>query len=344
MAQFGIVRTAAQVGLSIFPVLLFLLALDLIDTYRLVTLRRVVRTVTIGCAVAIVCWLLNTALYETGFASPRIWIRSGAPFVEETAKALYVVWLIRGDRVGFMVDAAISGFAIGAGFSLVENLTYVSSLAGAGLLAWAVRGLGTAMMHGGTTAIFAVLSNNSAEIRGAAPATIFAPGLTLAVSIHALYNQPLLPPVYEAVLILIALPALLSFIFWRSELALEKWVGTRLDRDIDLLEIMTTGKFSVTHAGKYLQSLKSTFATEIVGDMLSYLQLSLELSARAKGDLLRREMGFPVSTDPELPSLLRELNWLESKIGRAGKLALAPLLGQSRRDIWEMQQMAGGKR
>jgi hypothetical protein len=142
------------------------------------------------------------------------------------------------------------------------------------------------------------------------------------------------------VLILIALPVLLSFIFWRSELALESWVETRLDKDIDLLETMNAGKFSATHAGKYLQSLKSIFASEIVGDMLTYLQLSLELSARAKGDLLRREMGFPVPRDPELPSRLRELHWLESKIGRAGKLALAPLLGQSRRDIWEIQQLA----
>ena len=26
--------------------------------------------------------------------------------------------------------------------------------------------------------------------------------------------------------------------------------------------------------------------------------------------------------------------------GRAGKMALGPLLGQSRRDVWELQQMA----
>ncbi|HKE24798.1 MAG TPA: PrsW family glutamic-type intramembrane protease [Bryobacteraceae bacterium] len=335
-----IVKTVAQIALSLFPVIIFLLSLELIDTYRLVPLRRVVRTVAIGCGAAAVCWLFSTALYATGMVSPRLWIRSGAPVVEEALKALYVVWLIRGNRVGFMVDAAISGFAIGAGFSLIENLTYIPSLAAAGLLASAVRGLGTAMMHGGTTAIFAVLSTNLAEIRGEAPASVFAPGLALAVSIHVLFNQPLLPPVYEAVLILVGLPVLLSLIFWRSELALENWVGTRLDKDIDLVEMMATSKFSATPAGKYLQSLQSTFASEVVGDMVCYLQLSLELSVRAKGDLLRREMGCPVSMDLELPSRLRELHWLESKIGRAGKLALAPLLGQNRRDIWEIEQLA----
>ena len=42
-----------------------------------------------------------------------------------------------------------------------------------------------------------------------------------------------------------------------------------------------------------MRSLESTFAPEVLGDMFCYVQLSLELSARAKGDLLRREMGFP---------------------------------------------------
>jgi RsiW-degrading membrane proteinase PrsW (M82 family) len=331
----------AQIGLSLLPVLLFLLALQLIDTYRLVSFRRVVHTIAFGCGAAVVCWFLTTAVYKSGVVSPRIWVRSGAPVLEEVAKALYAVWLIRSNRIGFMVDAAISGFAIGAGFSLVENMTYLPDVGMAALVTSAVRGPGTAMMHGGTTGIFAVVSINLAEMRERPSPSVFAPGLALAVGIHALYNQSLLPPVYEAVIVLVAMPVLLSLIFWRSEQALEKWVGTRLDKDIDLLDMMATGKFGASHAGKYLQSLKSTFSSEIVGDMLCYLQVSLELSACAKGDLLRREMGFPVNDDPELPPRLREINWLETRIGRAGKLALAPLLGHSRREIWEMQRVIG---
>jgi hypothetical protein len=37
---------------------------------------------------------------------------------------------------------------------------------------------------------------------------------------------------------------------------------------------------------------------------------------------------------------LKELKFLESQIGRAGKMASGPLLAQSRRDIWELQQLA----
>ncbi len=330
----------ARVSLSVLPVLIFLFALELIDTYKLLSLRRVLRSVAIGAGVALVCYVLNSAINYSGVVSPSIWARSGAPVLEECVKALYVAWLLRRNRVGFMVDAAITGFAVGAGFAVLENLTYIPVLSTAGLLTSAIRGLGTAMMHGGTTAIFGIVSVNLSELRGSRSPLALVPGLAIAVFIHGLYNQPLWRPVAAAVTVLVTLPVVMSLIFWRSEKALERWLGAKLDKDIDLLQTLAGAGFSNSRAGRYLHSLEGTFAPEILGDMLSYLQLSLELSARAKGDLLRREMGFPVPGDPELPSQLKELRWLETQIGRAGKLALAPLLGQSRRDIWELEHLA----
>jgi RsiW-degrading membrane proteinase PrsW (M82 family) len=330
----------AQVSASVLPVLVFLFALELIDTYKLLTLGRVLRSVLVGCAVAAICYGLNTAVYASGLVPPSIWARSGAPVIEEIAKALYVAWLLRTNRVGFMVDTAISGFAVGAGFAVLENLTYIPDLSASGLVASAIRGLGTAMMHGGATAIFGTVSANLSEIRGSRSTLTFLPGLAMAIVIHELYNQPLWRPVMAAAVVLVTLPIAITLIFWRSEKVLEKWLGMKLDKDIDLLQMIATGTFGKSPVGKYMQSLENTFTPTILGDMLSYLHLSLELSARAKGDLLRREMGFPVEPDPELTGQFKELKFLESQIGRAGKMALGPLLGQSRRDIWELQQLA----
>jgi protease PrsW len=330
----------AQASVSVLPVLVFLFALELIDTYKLLTLGRVLRSVAVGCGVAVICYGLNTAIYASGIAPPGIWSRSGAPVIEEIAKALYVAWLLRSNRVGFMVDTAVSGFAVGAGFAVLENLTYIPDLSASGLIASAVRGLGTAMMHGGATAIFGTVSANVSEIRGSRSPVVFLPGLAMAIVIHELYNQPWWRPVMAAVVVLVILPAVIAFIFWRSEKALENWLGMKLDKDIDLLQMIATGKFGDSSVGSYMRSLENTFTPVILGDMLSYLHLSLELSARAKGDLLRREMGFDVTPDRELPGQLKELKFLESQIGRAGKMALGPLLGQSRRDIWELQQLA----
>ena len=316
--------------------------LQLVDTYELVTFRRVIRTMAVGCAVALSCYVLNTAMCAISGMSVNTWARSGAPVLEETAKAIYVFWLIRSNRVGFMVDAAICGFAVGAGFAVMENVFYLFSFSGIGMLTYVVRGLGTAMMHGGATAIFGIISRNRAEIRGSSRLSVFMPGLAIATVIHLLYNQPTLPPTVSAGVFLLILPVVLCLIFWRSEKALEKWLGTKLDKDIDLLQMIATDTFSASPVGSYLRSLESTFPSKTLGDMLCYLQLSAELSARSKGDLLRREMGFPVVADEELLSQLKERRFLESRIGRAGKLALAPLLGSSHLDVWEIHQLQQG--
>jgi RsiW-degrading membrane proteinase PrsW (M82 family) len=328
----------AEAAISVLPVLVFLFALELIDTYKLLPARRVWQTIAAGTAAAVVCFGVNTALYAAGI-SPSLWARFGAPVLEEAAKAVWVFRLIRARRIGFMGDAAISGFAVGAGFAVLENLSYLPDLSGSALAGAALRGFGTAMMHGGSTAIFAVFAINRAEM-GRLRLSVFLPGFVIAVAMHMFYNQPVLTPLAKAVSLLIFLPVLLSVIFWRSEKALEQWVGVKLDKDIDLLQMIATGEFNASHAGTYLRSLESAFGPVILGDMLCYLHLALELSAQAKGDLLRREMEFPVEPDPEWPARLKELRYLEKQIGRAGKMALAPLLGSSYREVWDFQRLS----
>jgi hypothetical protein len=268
--------------------------------------------------------------------------RFGAPVIEELLKAAYIIYLIRSSRVGFMVDAAISGFAVGAGFALVENVYYLNVYAGSHLALWALRGFGTAMMHGGATAMVGIVSSSLAGRSPTPRATVFAPGLALAVVIHSAYNLALVPPVASTLAILIGLPVLLSLIFLQSERSLQLWMGVKLDKDIELLHMIATGRLSETRSGTYLRSLKNAFPPEILGDMLCLLQLSLELSARAKGDLLKREAGFAVAPDPSLAAKFKELAYLEKNIGRAGMRAVTPLLSWSSRDLWEMHQLHRG--
>ena len=329
-----------QAGLSLLPVLVFLAALELIDTYKLLRFRRVLEMVGAGCAAALVSYALNTAFFAAGMPSDR-WAHFGAPVLEEITKALCIFLLIRAGRVGFMVDAAISGFAVGAGFAVVENLFYLLGTP-VDLGTTMVRGFGTAIMHSGTTAIFAVAAIRRVEISRSVRYGTFLPGLAIAILIHTLYNQFLLAPLASAAALLVLLPVVLSFIFWRSEKALETWVGTKLDKDMDLLRMISNGVISQSRPGIYLRSLENTFGPIVLGDMLCYLQLSLELSAQAKGILLCREIGFAEAPDPELPKRLRELAYLEKQIGRAGKFALAPLLGSSHRDLWELLRLSEG--
>ena len=91
-------------------------------------------------------------------------------------------------------------------------------------------------------------------------------------------------------------------------------------------------------------SLQEAFPPELRGDMLSLLQLTIELSVRAKGDLMLREAGLEVAPDPELGEHFAELKYLEKSIGPTGMLAVRPLLSQTPRDLWEMHRLAQGLR
>ena len=335
----GVYAYIARLGLSILPVFVFLFGLRFLDSYKLVNLRRILFAVFAGIAVAGISFFINVLGFKimplTGHWYPII----GAPVIEEFFKAAYVTYLIRTNRVGFMVDAAIQGFAVGAGFALLENIVYVQAFHDNSLLLWTVRGFGTAMMHGGTTAIFGIVSTTLLGRSTFHRWRVYLPGLTIAILIHSLYNQALLPPLESTVAILIGLPIILSVIFLESEKSMQRWLGDKLDKDMELMQMIATGHLAETKAGRYLRSLTNSFPPQLVADMLCLLQISLELSAIAKGDLMRREAGFPFSADPSLPEKFKELAFLEKSIGRAGKLALSPLVSQSSRDLWEVYML-----
>src|SRR5262249_31132268 len=151
--------------------------------------RAVATSFGMGVLAAAVAFLINVALLRAGL-DETVLRRFVAPVIEESLKAVWVVVLLRRARIGFLVDASIHGFAIGTGFAVVENLYYASALGRSAMSFWLVRGLGTAVLHGGTTAIFAILTQGLAERRGGAGGLLaWAPGFVIAVVAHSLYNH-----------------------------------------------------------------------------------------------------------------------------------------------------------
>jgi hypothetical protein len=164
----------------------------------------------------------------------------------------------------------------------------------------------------------------------------------LAIAIHAAWNMALMTPLEASLSVLLGLPVIFTIVFIRSEKSLRKWMGDKLDQDIEVLEMISTGRFLETNAGRYLRRLRSALPPRVVGDMLCVLQISLELSLRAKGNMILREAGFPVEPDPSVAARFRELRFLENSIGIAGRRALDPLLTLSTRDLWEMHRLNEG--
>jgi RsiW-degrading membrane proteinase PrsW (M82 family) len=327
----------ALVGL--LPVVLFLCVLLWLDSYKLVSMRLVLVVMGCGVAAAVACYYANGYLVGRLGLDVVPYSRYVGPLVEEAAKGLVVVALIRAHRVGFLVDAAILGFAVGTGFAIVENLQYQRLVPDAGLGTWIVRGFGTAVMHGGVTAIFAMLSLTVIERTGRTTPLSFAPGLAIAIVLHAAFNHLGGSPMVATLAGIVVLPALMAYVFQRSERAVGDWLGRGFDADTAMLASINSGTFTDSPTGRYLATLKTRFQGPIVADLLCYLRLHTELAIRAKGVLMMRENGFDMPVDDATRDKFTEMDYLEKSIGKTGLLALKPMLHMSQRDLWQLHML-----
>jgi RsiW-degrading membrane proteinase PrsW (M82 family) len=326
--------------LGLLPVCCFLAALVYLDSYKLVPLKWVIAVIVAGCTMPVVSYPLSViglTWFEIEFVA---YTRYVAPFIEEALKAVIVWALIHNNRIGFLVDAAIFGFAVGAGFAIFENLYYLTILPDMKLGTWIVRGFGTAIMHGGATAIFAVISRALLRQHSSLGALALIPGFLIASIIHSVFNHFFFAPIINTALVLGFLPLLLVVVFDRSGKAVSDWLGAGFDADTELLELINSGEFSDSKVGTYLQSLREKFEGPIVADLLCYLRLHTELSIRAKGLLMMRESGFVNKAGEETRAKLVEMQYLEKNIGKTGKLAIIPFLRMSRKDLWQFYMLA----
>jgi protease PrsW len=328
--------SAWSLAVGFLPVVLFLAGLVAMDSYRLLRRRQVAMSIGWGALAAVVAFLIQRSLLDRAGLDPLVLRRYVAPVLEEALKSALVIGLVARARVGFLVDAAVHGFAAGAGFALVENAWYAQALSDPNPWLWVVRGLGTAVLHGSTTAIVGIVTKGVADRHPRSRAMAALPGLAIAITVHSAYNHLALHPLIATALILVAAPVVTLGAFGVSERSTRDWVGHGLDRDADLLELIHTGAIAHSPAGEYLTSLRSRFPGPTVADMLCLLEIRLELALRVKGLLLAREAGLDLPPDSRMIANLRELRFLERSIGPTGRLAMRPLLPEGR-ERWQIR-------
>jgi RsiW-degrading membrane proteinase PrsW (M82 family) len=329
---------------SIVPVFLFLGALVLLDSYKLIALRAILLAVAAGAVAAAAGYFVNVSLMQSLGLDLKRYTVYVSPVVEELLKALYLVWLLRRNKVGFVVDAATYGFAVGTGFAFLENIYYLPIHPNPSIWTWFVRGFGTALMHSGTSAIVAMISRRLLDRAAAFRLSLMLPGLAVAIVLHSLYNQFLVAPLLATGLIVLVFPYIVMFLFNQSERQTRNWLGTGFDTDQELLRVMRAGQLSDTPTGRYLSGLRTSYPPEVIVDMMCLLRLRAELGIKAKGILLMREAGFEPEPDPLIRGKLEEVGSLEQNIGRTGMLALKPFIHTSTQDLWQINLLDGTRR
>jgi RsiW-degrading membrane proteinase PrsW (M82 family) len=326
--------TRAPVGL--LPVLIFLLVLVYLDSYKLVRLRTVLWVILAGALLTVAGYWINGYVIDYLGWVLQLYSRYAAPVVEEALKASVMVFLFRTHRIGFLVDAAILGFAVGAGFAVVENFYYLYLASDAHIAVWVVRGFGTAIMHGGVMALFGVMAQTLTERSMKINPLYYLPGFLVAITIHSVFNHFPGTPIMTTLVTLIVLPLILMIVFQKSARTMHEWLEVDFDEDAALLEQINSGEFTESRIGRFLSDLKQMFPGTVVVDMLCYLRLYTELALRAKGVLMMRENGLDTPVGERTRAKFEEMHYLEKSIGKTGLLAMSPFLQMTRKDLWQL--------
>lgn len=327
-----------EAPIALAPALAFLFLLNRLDSFRLVSRDTVLLTLAAGGTLAVAGYFLNAAAMNVSGIEIELYTRYGAPILEEALKASVMIYLFQRARIGFLIDAAIIGFAIGTGFALIENLYYLYTFPQANIGVWIVRGFGTAMMHGGATAIFGVLAQSWTERHTKFQAALYLPGLATAIAVHSLFNHLLATPMIATAAMILVVPLILFLIFAKSEHRIHNWLLADYETHEHLLANMDI-EFAHSEAGRFISEVADKFAGTHAADIYAYMRLHTELVLRAETLLLTRETGTKISATGQDHDDFARLHALEREIGRTALMALWPHLHYSRQELAELYEL-----
>jgi protease PrsW len=321
------------------PVLLFLFFLFLLDSFKLVRPHLLIWCLVYGIFAAGMSYVGNTFIADTAGVRFETLTRYIAPVVEEVFKTPLIIFLMIRRQIGFMVDAAIYGFAVGTGFALAENTWYYLHLGpDFNVLLAIVRGFGTALMHSGTISIFGIMLIEGVQ-SGKSFRRSSITGLLVAIMIHSIFNHFFINPMMQTMLIILILPLVFYIVFMKSNKHLQQWLEVGFSNEVDMLRMIRQGQFRNTRAGQYLASLREYYEPQVLLDIYCFFSLYLELSIKAKRNLMLRENGFPVIPEPDIKDKLKELYQLKNKSDRLESWHLLPLVRMRHRELWELNQL-----
>lgn len=312
---------------SVIPLLLYLLVLKSLDSFRIVHWRWLVVCMAAGCGSCFVAWAFSEM-------SAALAVPFYAPLIEEILKALVALCAMRLFRIVFFAEALCYGAAIGAGFSLVENIIYIYFSPDMLFATALFRGLGTSMLHIGCSSLFLVLwllaKNNSWK-------TVFRLwGILPCILIHALYNLHHFQPLVQMVAVVVIFLVIFLCVSNYNEKCIGKWLDQSMMNDIDLLSAINDGTLPDTKAGQYLMSVKEQFDPYVFLDIICYVQLYLELTITAKSRMMLRESGLIDAESEDDKSqrtaMSKEFNTLRGNIGKMGEIILHPIVKMTAED------------
>ena len=247
-------------------------------------------------------------------------------------KGLAIVGLFYFNRIGFKLDAVISGFAIGAGFSVIENIVYLTRFPDLAPTVSMVRGLGTAVMHGSAVAVLAATAHEFAERENRGSVAEFncnllwfLPGYLAAVAIHTAFNQFPDQPMMAMIATLAIAPFLIMGMFRFGAVEAQKWLSQEREVHRKALAAWKSGGYPEDGSGRRIAALVAR-SDKATGENIREYCEQLTFLAWTAEDALHDQVDDASKVEVEAGAAFDRLEVLRRALGKAHFAALKPLL------------------
>jgi RsiW-degrading membrane proteinase PrsW (M82 family) len=330
---------------ALVPVLLMAMLFAWLDVFKLMSPWEMIACLLLGTVAALIAWPISGRMLDTLPIGYSFYSRIVAPWIEEALKGIALAMLFMANRIGFKLDAVICGFAIGAGFSVIENIFYLARFPELTTAVWLVRGLGTAVMHGATTAIMAAVAHELCERslrkaggQGFNP-LMLVPGYIVASLIHTLFNQFPSHPTEVMMVTFVIAPIVLIGVMRFGEGETHQWLVEESESHRRWLEEWRAGGFPADASGQRIAALAARSKPAEAALIREYCMLKTELVVTAEEELLDRDRKLEEGEDEQLRAAFKKLADTRIALGKAGFAALSRLLPFSRNDEWELAEL-----
>ena len=332
-------------SIALVPVLVMLMMFIWLDVFKLMTTWETLGLLALGGVTAAVAYPISGIFLDQLPLGYSNYSRFAAPWVEELIKGLAIVGLFYFNRIGFKLDAVISGFAIGAGFSVVENSVYLTRFPDLAPTTWMVRGLGTAVMHGCAVAILAATAHefSEREIRGKVAdfnfnLLWFVPGYLGAVAVHTAFNQFPSQPMMAMIATLAIAPILIMGMFRFGAVEAQRWLAQEREVHRVALEDWRAGRYPADDSGRKIAALVARSDPATGENIREYCE-QLTFLAWTAEDALHDQLEDVSKVEVEAGAAFDRLEALRHSLGKTSFAALKPLLPFSRNDYWEISEL-----
>ena len=340
------IDTVVAWSFALIPVLVMTAVFIWLDVFKLVTFWETMGLLVLGGIVAGAAYPVSGAFLDRLPIGFSLYSRFVAPWIEEALKAIVIISLFRFNRIGLKLDAVIMGFAVGAGFSVIENSIYLLRHPELPHSVWLVRGLGTAIMHGTTLAILAAFAHQLAEKNMHAAARDyhfnplwFVPGFLTAVAIHTAFNQFPDDPILAMVGTLLLAPMSLFIIFRFGTREAEKFLAAERAEHRALVDTLHSGRFPDDPGWRRIATLAGRAGPATQPLAREYVTILTELILEEEEALLDESDGSERHDERSLAPKFDRLAELGGQLGKTTVSALTSLLPFSRNDYWELWEL-----